>query len=1117
MKQRLLILIACLLTITSAHADYLTMKVGRSKKLALSPGSDYSDRSTDKLMAVWEVDNDNVSLSEMGLSGTSPTCWIRAQAVGTSTVKCTWKQLVWDIGSLSYKENSVRTRTWYITIVEGNGGGDDEEEEQEDMIVSFVHPDLHLWITADKISGEATIANSALDPSAVDGNSIIYVYDENYVWDHINHWKNLVIPDTIRYAGYTYIITALGYKAFNRSIEVETITLPESVRSIGDLAFNWCVNLKSISMSDNVRYIGSNAFTYCRELEFIQLPDSLESIGGGAFADCKMLKEITIPQKCKSIGNDAFMWCRRLHKLTIEDSEEPLGLGYNYNLSCEYDANFYGGVPVVRGPFYDSAIDTLYIGRNICLPEEYSGLSPFMGTAANFFYDGNPSQYVNSPWNVFLLGFGDNVTKIPGNLLGGESIANEVVLPPKLEEIGSMAFYRALNQSEITIPKTVTTIGKNAFYNYATFYRYEVGRDNYDLQCWPLRRVYCQSQLPPSTEDSPFGDCIVYVPSGAGKAYREAWGGKIVDSEDEIVTINVRTPGTLYSRLLAQDLQIDDVYRLKLKGSPNEDDWKILNSMPYLYEWDLSEANITEFPKDFFWDNTELQSLKLPDRLTHVCDSAFYGCSYLSGNIACPPSCISIGYHAFENTAISGMTFSTTVNIEREAFKNCCNFERVRIPSGSNVGEGAFRGSGLKETIIEDGVKSVKSLYCEKIVFEGLVDSISDLSASEMYVPDLLTWLQLPTPSAPHLYINEKPVVDITIPSKINHIKEGAFRGCETMTSLNLQNGMKSIGDDAFGGCSNLQSVVFPSSINKIGSSAFRACKSLQEFTLPSKLTTVNCSTFSDCTGLKLINFSPTLEIIDNQAFADCTGLTKLKFPSSLLKIGAQSFSDCSDLVEINIPESVCSIESGAFSGCPNISTIVAHWNDPITITEDVFPEVTADCHLYIPIGTSTKYFNAGWNFLPKMKEAGIMTVIVKNGGAIKYGEELISEDVKDIMFTPYKTFCLNIVPDEGFQLKRLKLNGQDVLSEVVENKFYIEEPEENFTLSATFAKVNIEMGDVNEDGIVNITDAIGVVNHILKKEDDSLYNFFADMNEDEIINITDAIILIKRILNKKQ
>lgn len=58
-----------------------------------------------------------------------------------------------------------------------------------------------------------------------------------------------------------------------------------------------------------------------------------------------------------------------------------------------------------------------------------------------------------------------------------------------------------------------------------------------------------------------------------------------------------------------------------------------------------------------------------------------------------------------------------------------------------------------------------------------------------------------------------------------------------------------------------------------------------------------------------------------------------------------------------------------------------------------------------------------------------------------------------------------------------------------------------------------ILMGDVNGDGLVNITDVVCLVNYILHEDSTSIILEAADLNDDGAINITDAVALVNLIL----
>ena len=60
------------------------------------------------------------------------------------------------------------------------------------------------------------------------------------------------------------------------------------------------------------------------------------------------------------------------------------------------------------------------------------------------------------------------------------------------------------------------------------------------------------------------------------------------------------------------------------------------------------------------------------------------------------------------------------------------------------------------------------------------------------------------------------------------------------------------------------------------------------------------------------------------------------------------------------------------------------------------------------------------------------------------------------------------------------------------------------------FSQYIFDLGDVNDDDIINILDVIQIVNLILFNE----YEQNGDLNQDEIINVLDVIQIVNIILN---
>ena len=59
------------------------------------------------------------------------------------------------------------------------------------------------------------------------------------------------------------------------------------------------------------------------------------------------------------------------------------------------------------------------------------------------------------------------------------------------------------------------------------------------------------------------------------------------------------------------------------------------------------------------------------------------------------------------------------------------------------------------------------------------------------------------------------------MPESVTNIGEGAFWGCESLTSITIPESVTSIGSGTFNGCSGLTSLTLPDGITSIGEYAF--------------------------------------------------------------------------------------------------------------------------------------------------------------------------------------------------------------------------------------------------------------------------------------------------------
>ena len=161
-------------------------------------------------------------------------------------------------------------------------------------------------------------------------------------------------------------ITRVGDFAFDRFVNLESITIPTTLKSFGILTFNFCSRINSVYISDidawcRIRFEGnlSNPMSYGTEnntiylnnepitevvvpedveyldhnfnkfsqLEKITLPEGLKRIGDSTFKNCKSLKNIEIPDTVTEIGAYAFAYCDSLESVVIPDSVTLVEMG----------------------------------------------------------------------------------------------------------------------------------------------------------------------------------------------------------------------------------------------------------------------------------------------------------------------------------------------------------------------------------------------------------------------------------------------------------------------------------------------------------------------------------------------------------------------------------------------------------------------------------------------------------------------------------------------------------------------------------------------------------------------------------------------------------------------
>ena len=113
---------------------------------------------------------------------------------------------------------------------------------------------------------------------------------------------------------------------FYRNDAVRSVVVSEGITTVGEDAFERCLNLESVSLPTSLTSIGSGAFMPADEypsaagkLNSITIPDAVTTLGGAVFWGAA-LTSLTVPRNVATVGKYVCRDCTRLTSVRYEGS-----------------------------------------------------------------------------------------------------------------------------------------------------------------------------------------------------------------------------------------------------------------------------------------------------------------------------------------------------------------------------------------------------------------------------------------------------------------------------------------------------------------------------------------------------------------------------------------------------------------------------------------------------------------------------------------------------------------------------------------------------------------------------------------------------------------------------
>ena len=469
-------------------------------------------------------------------------------------------------------------------------------------------------------------------------------------------------------------LTAINSQSFSGCTSLASIpAFPATLTTLGDNCFNGCsslagdivlpdgvttcnssfryAKLTSIRFGSGMRLIGNESFRSMTTLTnvYFDAATSLSSIGASCFQDCTALAcDLgTLPRTLTTLGNNAFYNCKLAYgDVVLPDGVSTVGNTFRYCAITSFKAG--SGLATIGNSSFQS-MTTL---TNLDLSAA-TGLSS-IGTQG----------FSDCTGMVFDLG----------------------TLPRTLTTLGNNAFYNCkLAYGDVVLPDGVTSVNNTFRFCAISSFTAGAGLASIGGDAFRQMNSLLHVDLTPATNLTSIGSCCFQDDTGitndiaiALPATLTTLGNNAFFNCTKLVGDVVLPDGVSSVQNTFRYCAISSFTAGRGLSTITTDAFR---QMPSLLSVDLSPAtNLTSIGNGCFQDDTGItNAVVFPRKLGTLGSMAFYNCNKMEGDLVIPETVTNIQNHTFAYAKLRSVTALGARTLGQQCFRGMPALERLEL------------------------------------------------------------------------------------------------------------------------------------------------------------------------------------------------------------------------------------------------------------------------------------------------------------------------------------------------------------------------------------------------------------------------------------------------------